>query len=86
MEATSSFAERRYRRMALMQRMIQRLDVDVPKVVCADNGITFRAVVGRCRACGQSALCGKWLDGEAGDSSPSRFCPNAKTFEANRHQ
>ncbi len=86
MEPTSTLVERTYRRMTLMQRMIERLEVDTAKVVCADNGITFRAVVGRCRGCGQAAQCGQWLDGQGGAADPARFCPNAKTFQAFRHQ
>ena len=52
------------RRMTLTQRMLERLDVDTTKVVCADFGMTFRSVVGRFRACGDEEVCSRWLDGE----------------------
>ncbi len=66
------------RRMALMQRMIERLDVDRSRVVCADNGIGFPAMVGRCRGCGEAA--------QGGGPNPGRFCPSAKNFQIFRHQ
>jgi len=74
------------RRMTLMQRMLERLDVDTTKVVCADFGMTFRSVVGRFRACGDEEVCSRWLDGEGTGSDPSRFCPNSRAFGSYRQQ
>ncbi len=78
MEATSTLVEEACRRMALMQRMIARLDADRSRVVCADKGITCRAMVGRCRGCGEAA--------QGGGTNPARLCPNAKIFRTFRHQ
>lgn len=84
MNIIKSWAERSQRRMTMMQRMIQRLDVDASKVVCADNGVTFRAMVGRCRGCEEPTICSEWLDGQRPDKNPSDFCPNAAAFEPYR--
>jgi len=82
----SAWTEATLGRMTLTQRMLERLDVDTTKVVCADFGMTFRSVVGRCRACGDEEVCSRWLDGEETGSDPSRFCPNSRTFGSYRQQ
>lgn len=84
MNIIRSWAEKSQRRMTMMQRMIQRLDVNTSKVVCADNGVTFRAMVGRCRGCEKPDICSEWLDGHRPDDNPKGFCPNAAAFEPYR--
>ncbi len=80
MGLVSSWTEATYRRMTLMQRMIERLNVDTTKVVSDNFGMTFRTIVGRCRGCRDEEACTRWLDGKEANSDPSRFCPNEKTF------
>ncbi|WP_341647410.1 DUF6455 family protein [Thauera humireducens] len=84
MNIIKNWAERTQRRMTMMQRMIQRLDVDSSKIICDDNGVTFRAMIGRCRGCEQPEVCSAWLDGKRPESSPQAFCPNAAAFEPYR--
>ncbi len=74
------WTEGNYQRMTLMQRMIERLEVDTVKVVCDNLGTTFRSAVGRCRGCAKADTCVRWLDGQDTGTDPARFCPNAKTF------
>lgn len=74
------WTESSYQRMTLMQRMIERLEVDTVKVVCDNFGTTFRSIVGRCRGCSEAETCVRWLDGKDAGTTPLRFCPNAKTF------
>jgi hypothetical protein len=76
----NTLTEATYQRLTLMNRMLERLDVDTAKVVCADLGTTFRAIVGRCRGCHEPDLCARWLDGQEVGIEHSQFCPNAKTF------
>ncbi|HXH02291.1 MAG TPA: DUF6455 family protein [Candidatus Competibacteraceae bacterium] len=78
--------EKTDRRMTLMQRMMERLEVDSTRMVCANMGMTLRNVVGRCRGCATANVCARWLDGQETGSEPGRFCPNAETFASHRQQ
>lgn len=78
------WVDRTYQRMGMMQRMMVRRDVDVSRLACADNGVTYRAMVGRCRSCAQADVCARWLDDCRPDAEPGSFCPNAAAFEPYR--
>lgn len=80
----TGWVERTYQRMGMMQRMIERMDVDVSRLACADNGVSYRAMVGRCRGCAQADVCIQWLDGHRPDADPGSFCPNSAAFASCR--
>ncbi len=70
-------------RIALMQRMLERLDVDAGSLARAAWGQTFRNAVGNCRGCDKAEVCARWLDGST-EGCAQDFCPNADTFAAHR--
>lgn len=69
-------------RALLMGRMMGRLGVDLESVAHETLGIRLRTMINRCRGCGQTDLCQRWVAGEETSRSYRDFCPNADAFVA----
>ncbi len=67
------------RRLKLLERMIDRLDIDAARSPLVEG--VLRAVESSCLACSQAARCGHWLEGDHPDHANREFCPNAGLLE-----
>ncbi|XSG82038.1 MAG: DUF6455 family protein [Methyloligella sp. ZOD6] len=74
-----SFTQAR-RRHELMDRMMQKLGVDVLAAIGLDNGQAFVRARSECRLCPQANVCRFWLACSTGEAKPPDFCPNARFF------
>jgi len=68
------------RRYELMDRMMQKRDVDTNTVLRVDGGLAFLEARARCRYCLHEEACRRWLTIRAPQRS-ANFCPNATFFQ-----
>jgi hypothetical protein len=67
------------RRYQLMDRMMQRCNVDVDAARRVDGGLAFKEARAKCRYCLYEEPCRRWLTIRAPKARPT-FCPNTPFF------
>lgn len=69
-------------RATLMNRMIQRLDIDLIEASHMAMGVSVGNAARLCMLCSNADKCRAWLDGSplSGAETPQDFCPNANLF------
>jgi hypothetical protein len=72
------------RRHELMDGMMQKSGVDVPRAVRVDGGLAFIEARAKCRYCLHEDVCQDWLEASRGPQTAPVFCPNARFFHALR--
>ena len=71
------------RRLALMDKMMQKRGADAAVVRSIDGGMAFVEAQAKCRYCRHEEACRRWLTVKAPRTSPD-FCPNAAFFSSCR--
>jgi hypothetical protein len=74
------------RRAGLMQKMIDRLNVDLEASALVALGTKLGGAARACFFCRHADECQRWFEAGAGDDGYRRFCPNADRFEALPHR
>lgn len=69
------------RRFNLMDRMMQKREVDLCAALDVDGGLGFIEARAKCRYCLHEEECRRWLTIKTPRRAPD-FCPNAKFFSA----
>ena len=69
------------RRFNLMDRMMQKREVDLCAALDVDGGLAFIEARAKCRYCLHEEECRRWLTIRTPRRAPD-FCPNAKFFSA----
>ncbi len=69
-------------------QMMQACGVDPEHLAHDRLGLTFATVARACMVCPSTEACQHWLSaaGDAGDSEPPSFCPNAERFRRARSE
>ncbi|WP_298728017.1 DUF6455 family protein [uncultured Ferrovibrio sp.] len=73
-------------RSALMQQMIQRLDVDLEASATVALGTQLSRAARTCAYCRSVAACQTWFAGGARGDAYRQFCPNAARFDSLPHK
>ena len=68
-------------RFNLMDRMMQKREVDLCAALDVDGGLAFIGARAKCRYCLHEEKCRRWLTIRTPRRAPD-FCPNAKFFSA----
>ena len=63
-------------RTALMERMMQKLNVNKQLEIVADHAAVVSRAVDRCRSCGHQDECAAWLDETTHADNPPAYCRN----------
>lgn len=74
------------RRAGLMQKMMDRLNVDLEASALVALGTRLGGAARACFFCRHADECQRWFEAGAADDGYRRFCPNADRFEALPHR
>lgn len=69
------------RQAVRMHAMMDRLNVDVPKLARLRCGDAYAEARTRCLLCGTTDKCLRWLDGFGRQDLAPAFCPNLREFQ-----
>lgn len=74
------------RRAGLMQKMMDRLNVDLEASALVALGTRLGGAARACFFCRNADACQRWFEAGAADDGYRRFCPNADRFETLPHR
>lgn len=74
------------RRAGLMQKMMDRLNVDMEASALVALGTRLGGAARACFFCRHADECQRWFEAGAADDGYRRFCPNADRFENLPHR
>ena len=75
------YSQRVRRQLELMDRMMERLNVDEAFAAGVDGGLALHQARTKCIFCRDEPRCGDWLATAQPMSGPGDFCPNMEFFQ-----